>query len=206
MSTSQSILEAAEELFAAKGYHATSIRDITRKAQVNLAAIHYHFHSKQGLLMATLQRHLAPINQERLRRLRSVPLHELHLEHVLRSFLAPAFHAIALEEERGARLLRLIGRIHSELGPEFLQGITELMRDTVQVFQQAFAQVLPEGEPAELLLRLHFTIGAMAHSLHLLSGHMPFCPAPQNLDHLLDSLVDFAMSGFSGQPSAPVKS
>jgi AcrR family transcriptional regulator len=48
--TKQSILDAALYLFHLKGYHATSIRDIAGKAQVNTANIAYYFKNKQGLL------------------------------------------------------------------------------------------------------------------------------------------------------------
>ncbi|MFY9571104.1 MAG: TetR family transcriptional regulator, partial [Blastocatellia bacterium] len=49
------IAAAAEELFAARGFDGTAIRDIARKAAVNGAMIHYYFGSKEGLYRAILE-------------------------------------------------------------------------------------------------------------------------------------------------------
>ena len=43
------ILEAAEELFAQKGFEGTSVRDLAKKAKVNVAMISYYFGSKEKL-------------------------------------------------------------------------------------------------------------------------------------------------------------
>ena len=64
--TKTEILNAAEDLFAARGPNAVSLRQIISRAKVNLAAIHYHFGSKESLLQAVLSRRLVPLNDERL--------------------------------------------------------------------------------------------------------------------------------------------
>ena len=66
LDTKERILETAERLFAEKGYGAVSLRSIIAAAEVNLAAVHYHFHSKEALLDAVLQRRIEPVNRERL--------------------------------------------------------------------------------------------------------------------------------------------
>src|SRR5947199_662629 len=60
------ILNTAEELFMEHGFEATSLRQITAAAGVNLAAVHYHFGSKEELFQAVLTRRLDPMNQERV--------------------------------------------------------------------------------------------------------------------------------------------
>jgi AcrR family transcriptional regulator len=69
--TKTQILDAAEKLFAKQGFEATSLRAIIADAGVNLAAIHYHFRSKEGLVRAVLERRIAPINEERIRQLQA---------------------------------------------------------------------------------------------------------------------------------------
>ena len=64
--TKDRILDTAERLFADKGYPATSLRDITNEAGVNLAAVNYHFGSKEALLSAVLDRRIGPVNEKRL--------------------------------------------------------------------------------------------------------------------------------------------
>ena len=65
-STRDTILDAAEQLFAHQGHDNTSMREITRAADVNLSAVNYHFGSKDGLVQAVFQRRLSALNLERL--------------------------------------------------------------------------------------------------------------------------------------------
>ena len=58
--TVERILDAAEQLFAEKGFAETSLRLITSKAGVNLAAVNYHFGSKKALIQAVFSRFLGP--------------------------------------------------------------------------------------------------------------------------------------------------
>jgi len=64
--TKERILDTAERLFSEQGYAATSLRGIIAEAGVNLAAVHYHFHSKEALLEAVILRRSVPANRERL--------------------------------------------------------------------------------------------------------------------------------------------
>ena len=61
--TTDRILDAAEVEFAAHGFVETSVRTITTKAKVNLAAVNYHFGSKKGLIQAVTDRFLGPLSQ-----------------------------------------------------------------------------------------------------------------------------------------------
>ena len=67
--TRERILDAAERLFAQRGFHGVSIRDITGAADVDVALANYHFGSKQGLLEAVFLRRAEDLNSERLARL-----------------------------------------------------------------------------------------------------------------------------------------
>ena len=62
--TKTRILNAAEKLFGEKGFDGTSLRDITAEAQVNLAAVNYHFQSKDSLFDAVIERRIEPINRQ----------------------------------------------------------------------------------------------------------------------------------------------
>ena len=85
--TKDRILDAAETRFAEHGFHGTSMRSVTSGANANLAAVHYHFGSKEALLEAVLSRRLEPINRlriEMLDRLEAGPDPEVH--ELLREF------------------------------------------------------------------------------------------------------------------------
>src|ERR1700682_6647964 len=64
--TKARILDAAEALFMEHGFEATSLRTITAAAGANLAAVNYHFGTKEELFEAVLARRLDPMNQERI--------------------------------------------------------------------------------------------------------------------------------------------
>ena len=60
LDTKEKILNVSEKLFAGKGFHNTSLRDITADAEVNLAAVNYHFGSEESLLKGVIERQLLP--------------------------------------------------------------------------------------------------------------------------------------------------
>ncbi|MCB1052024.1 MAG: TetR/AcrR family transcriptional regulator [Acidobacteria bacterium] len=195
--TKLQILDAAELLFAENGYHATSIRHITQQAEVNLAAIHYHFGSKENLLEAVLARRIQPVNELRLEQLRSLPEPQWTVRHLVESFLEPPFHAVVGMQDRSRQFVRMIGRVHSELSPQFHQVFKELMQETIMIFVQAFQKVLPNLPLPQIMMRLHFTIGTMAHAMHLISGQLPFAPEVPNPEMLILAIVDYCTAGFT---------
>ena len=63
--TKDKILDAAEKLFGMNGFDATSLRDITAEAQVNLAAVNYHFQTKDSLMLEDGQKLMIDFNMQR---------------------------------------------------------------------------------------------------------------------------------------------
>jgi AcrR family transcriptional regulator len=160
--TKLKILDAAEELFGENGYSATSLRHIISKAQVNLAAIHYHFGSKQDLLDQVIMRKAGPINEHRLKLLdqfetEAAPEHA-SIEKIIEAFLAPIIHV-----ERSPEFLKLMGRVHAEgLGHEITQ---RNFQPVFNRFSAALQGSLPGMSAKELAWKLHFALGAMAFTL-----------------------------------------
>src|SRR5437762_11351711 len=89
--TRSRILDGAEELFGERGLDRVSIRDITRKAKANLAAINYHFGSKEDLIAAVFERRVVPVNEARLAALdvveKAVGKKSPKLEAILEAFI-----------------------------------------------------------------------------------------------------------------------
>src|SRR6478736_9839979 len=104
--TKERILDAAETLFMEHGFEATSLRAITTAAGVNLAAVNYHFGSKEELFQAVLTRRLDPMNQERIELLgrieREAGGRALSCEKILFAMLIPALK-LARDEKRGGK-------------------------------------------------------------------------------------------------------
>jgi AcrR family transcriptional regulator len=167
--TKEKILDAAEELFSEEGFSATSVRAITSRAQVNLAALNYHFGSKDALIDAVFERRTGLLNRERLRLLEEAEAlageGELTLEEVLRAFLTPAIRLACDHESGGMKFMRLMGRAHSESREFFRERIARQFGGIFQRFNIVFRRLLPDLPPEELFWRMHFVVGAMAHTM-----------------------------------------
>src|SRR5256884_3847765 len=119
--TKTRILDAAERLFVEHGFEATSLRQLTTAAGVNLAAVNYHFGSKEELFQAVLTRRLDPMNQERIELLEKVERdaggRPLSCEKILFAMLIPALRLARDEKRGGKNFLRLLGPPHSHPPP-----------------------------------------------------------------------------------------
>jgi AcrR family transcriptional regulator len=167
--TKERILDAAETLFMEHGYEATSLRSLTTAADVNLAAVNYHFGTKEELFQAVLTRRLDPMNQRRLELLtrfesESAPK-PLPCDRILSALLVPAL-ALARDPARGgSNFLRLLGRAYADPAPFIRQLLSDQYAEMITRFKAAFARALPQMPRKELSWRLHFIMGALSYTL-----------------------------------------
>ena len=202
LTTKNRLLDAAEGLYADHGIDATSLRAITAAADANLAAVHYHFGSKQALTEAVFSRRILPIKKERLRILdglerdagdRSVPV-----ESIVEAFVLPALKVSRDPHRGGKNFIRLMGRIYTEPGGALGDLLVQQFGEILRRFGDALGRALPQLPPNELLWRFHFMVGAMVHTisdpgkLHRLSGGR--CD-PDDIDGVSARLVTFLASG-----------
>ena len=112
LGTRSRILNAAEGLFADRGFSATSVRMITSRAKVNLAAMHYHFGSKDQLIQELFALRLSPLNRQRLALLDrcQAAAGEPSLEQILEAFIRPPVQLIRDPERGGMRFMQLLSR------------------------------------------------------------------------------------------------
>lgn len=204
--TRETLLDAAERLFSEHGIQAASLRAITQQAAANLAAVHYHFGSKEGLVRAVFARRLKPIHEERIQLLGACDLTAPDgVEQVLHAFLAPPLR-IAREQPEGARAFaRLMGRAFSEPAEEVRSIVTEQLGVTVEPFLAALHEVIPGLPETELLWRFHFTGGAMGHTLscsHLLEKYSQGACRATHPDEALRYLVPFLAAGLRAPASS----
>lgn len=200
--TKARILDAAERLFSEHGFAGTSVRAITAEAGANLAAVHYHFGSKDAVIRAVFTRRLEPLNQKRLERLdaaeakaggRPVPL-----KAILEAFIGPVLRLRRSPAEGGTRFLRLMGCTFMESGDVIFSIFREQFGAVAKRFTAALHKTLPELPPEELFWRMHFMIGAMSHTmmdtfrLKMLSRGA--CDA-SDTEAVLERLVAFAAAG-----------
>jgi AcrR family transcriptional regulator len=156
--TKTRILDAAEKLFGIKGFEATSLRDITAEAQVNLAAVNYHFQSKDCLIDAVIARRIEPVNRKRMEMLEAAGP-DAELEEILRAFLAP------LLEQELEGVVPLLGRMLSEPNQFVERVYKKHLVPVSRRFNEALGRALPDLPAAERLWRLYFSVGVMTHLL-----------------------------------------
>jgi AcrR family transcriptional regulator len=160
--TRKKLIETAEILFSEQGYGPVSLRQIIAEAGVNLASVHYHFGSKEELLHAVIAQKAQRVNQERLDRLARLepgPGGRLVLSEVLEAFLQPMADAA----ERYPRFVQLMGRIHAE--GLLHQVAAKHFRPIFEPFFKALRNAVPHLSEIELQWRIHFLMGAVAHTM-----------------------------------------
>lgn len=191
------ILDAAEKLFGLKGFEATSLRDITAEAQVNLAAVNYHFQSKDSLIDAVIARMIQPVNKRRLEKLDAAGPNPA-LEEILAAFLGPVL------ELDLANVAPLMGRLMSEPNLFIERFFKTHLAPVSQRFQEEIHKALPDLPRAEIAWRMHFVAGIMAHHarwsqvLPVTSGGLCDNSDPQAV---IERIVAFSAAGFR----APVR-
>src|SRR6266571_2732822 len=141
VATKDRILDAAESLFMEHGFEATSLRSITAAADVNLAAVNYHFGSKEELFQAVLTRRLDPMNQERLDLLTrleraAAPL-PVACEQILSAMFVPALKLARDRELGGKNFLRLLGRAYADPAPFIRHFLSEQYAVMIARFKTA---------------------------------------------------------------------
>ncbi|MEZ5066276.1 MAG: TetR/AcrR family transcriptional regulator [bacterium] len=194
--TKTRILDAAERLFADSGIDATSLRAITAEAGANLAAVNYHFGSKEALVGEVYGRRIDPLNRERIDRLHAalrdagdgVP----SLPAIVEAFVAPAMLAMQ-DPDAGRTFIRLVGRAHTEASTDVRRIVFTRFQDVALAFQKALARALPQLDRSTVQARFKFMIGAMAYAM----TDPTACAGPTERDvrRSLDRLVRFLVGG-----------
>jgi AcrR family transcriptional regulator len=163
------ILDAAELLFTEHGFEATTLRQITGAAAVNLAAVNYHFGSKEALIREVFRRRLTWLNQQRLKELDRLEAEAggapVKPSKVLEIFFGAGLKMAADTEGGGRTFMRLLGRTYSKPS-EFVRGfLAEEYAAVIARFKAALIKALPGVPAEEILWRFHFMLGAMSYAI-----------------------------------------
>ena len=114
--TVERILDAAEVLFAERGFAETSLRTITSAAGVNLAAVNYHFGSKKSLIQAVFVRFLDPLVDEIERQLNQLQAEKerLTVEDLLQVLTSSVYEIHGRGSNRATSFMRLLGLAYTQ--------------------------------------------------------------------------------------------
>ena len=165
--TGARILITAESLFAQHGFNGISLRQITARAGVNLAAVNYHYSDKRSLCRDILIYRLREVNRVRLDNLSQaeargsiVPLGEI-IEIMARPLFQPGSDPTAYN----AASIRLLGRIIAEPLSFTAEIVTTELQPVMTRFGQAIRRHVPGLSPPDFLWRFSLVIGAMHQAM-----------------------------------------
>lgn len=163
------ILDSAELLFAERAYHGVSLRDITEAAQVNLAAVNYHFQNKENLFREVFLRRIRPLNARRLSLLSETSstgsVTPLPLRIVLELFAAPLFELYRSPSPGARAFVYLLCRSLNDPSALTDQILAAEYTPVLNRFGQAIRRHASHLSPEDFLWRLSFVVGALSHTL-----------------------------------------
>lgn len=164
-STKERILGAAEELFAQQGFSGTSLRQVTSRAEVNIAAVNYHFGSKENLVNEVFRRRMDEMSAQRLEMLGKAQQDAAgNLEAILAAFVEPAL-TLAANRNGGGAFIRVIARAYAETNDGLRTFLSERYGHVQRDFARALAVCLPALSKEELYWRLDFLGGSLTYAM-----------------------------------------
>ncbi len=163
------ILDAAEELFLQHGFEGASMRMLTARAGVNLAAVNYHFGSKDALIEAVLRRRLDPMNASRVAALDRLEAEAagraLDPAAIIGAFVGTSLRMIEDARGGGRNFIRLLGRTYTDPDKRIRALIGQLYAPAMERYKAAFQRALPDLPAEELVWRMHFMFGTLSYTL-----------------------------------------
>ncbi|KAF1717947.1 TetR family transcriptional regulator [Pseudoxanthomonas yeongjuensis] len=164
-STKDRILGAAEELFAQHGFAGTSLRQVTSRADVNIAAVNYHFGSKENLVNEVFRRRMDDMTDLRLSQLKTaLEKHPGELQPVLAAFVEPAL-AMSQDRHGGGAFVRVVARAYAEKNDGLRKFLSDHYGHVLREFGKAIATCVPGLSKEELYWRLDFLAGALTYAM-----------------------------------------
>lgn len=204
--TRTAIITAAERLYAERGFADVTMRDIVAAADVNLAAVNYHFGSKDELIAELFVTRSIATNRERLHELkaaedagggRAAPAD------IFAALVGPTLRGCLGEGKQRSDAARFMIRASIESVPP-IRKIKNREVDHLKRFAAAMRRALPDHDPAEIFWALHFAL-AMAHQTirdteRLTRMSDGLCDL-DDVQAIIDRVVGVALTALTGKPA-----
>lgn len=202
-STKDRILHAAEDLFAQQGFASTSLRQVTSRADVNIAAVNYHFGSKDNLINEVFRRRMDEMSTQRIAALQqAIDTTPGKLEPILAAFVEPAL-ALAQDRHGGGAFIRVIARAYAESNAGLRKFLSDQYGHVPRAFAKAIHTCVPELSKEELYRRLDFLSGALTYAMAdfgLIKRPAGVSDATHR-QRAAKALIRFAVAGFHADAS-----
>lgn len=206
--TVDKILHAATVLFAERGFTETSLRTITGMAEVNLAAVNYHFGSKKALINAVFVRFLSPFVEELNVRLDALeadtpagatPSADALLE-CLFSSLQLAVNSVDGEPQR---FMKLLGLAYSQAQDHLRHSLMATYGDTYKRYLRLLHKALPNLDPIAFYWRLYFMLGAAVFTLSSFDSIRAILNAEYGADTDVNDALRLMVPALTGMLQTP---
>ncbi|KFZ37336.1 TetR family transcriptional regulator [Shewanella mangrovi] len=199
--TKTKILDAAEKLFAERGFSETSLRLITSKAEVNLASVNYHFGSKRELIRAVLARYLdlfMPAASNAIAELQQQHPHA-SLTDIFSALVSPLLTLNSIRAGGTRTFLQLLGRGYIESQGHLRWFITSHYGEHLQSFVTAVQASVPTIPRADIFWRLHFTLGTVVFTMASADALIDIAAADfdekNNIETVIRKVIPYIASG-----------
>ena len=202
-STKDRILHAAEELFALQGFATTSLRQVTSRADVNIAAVNYHFGSKENLVNELFRRRMEEMSKQRLAALhKATETAPSQLDAILAAFVEPAL-AMAQDRHGGGAFIRVIARAYAESNDGLRKFLSDQHGHVLREFAKAISTCVDGLSKEELYWRLDFLSGSLTYAM----ADFGLIKRPNGVSEATHrqraakALIRFASAGFNANAS-----
>jgi len=203
--TKTDILDAAEYLFSQSGFTQTSMREITARAEVNLASVNYHFGSKKNLIQAVFKRyfdHLMPQVESCLASL--TPMEGAKgVEQLLYSLIPPMLNLNTISEQGTSTFVKLLGRGYNETQGHLRKFLMNDYGDCIRAHVAAIRRCLPHLPEEELFWRLHYAMGSFVFSMPTSQALTEIAESDfhkhVDIKEVIQHLVPFVAQGLAGK-------
>ena len=202
--TKTDILDAAEFLFSQQGFTQTSMREITARADVNLASINYHFGSKKNLIQAVFKRYFDRLmpNIQSCLEVTTLGQGAAGIEKLLYTLIPPMLSLNTLSDNGTATFVKLLGRGYNETQGHLRRFIMNDYGDCIRALVSAIRQCLPKLSEEELFWRMHFAMGSFVFSMASSQALTEIAESDfhkhVDIEEVMRHLVPFVAQGFAG--------
>lgn len=203
--TKTRILDAAEKLIVELGAEKASLRKITAEAGVNIAAINYHFGSKDNLVSAILERFLNPVLHELMTGLETLVKQSgekgPEIEDIIRCNLVPIYQ-FSIKNPDYENIFYQLSRSYDDQNV-FRQSIQKTMEKNMKFYAQHIVRALPDIPEETTLMRFAFfrnTSTGIMKGDFIMEESIDVLGLPRNYENMLNEMVTYTAAAFRAKP------
>lgn len=206
-STRERLMDAAQRLFGERGYAGVSLRAITDAAESNIAAVNYHFRSKDGLFRALVAQVMDPVNTERAQRLECLLADNgtPTVEQLVRAFIEPGLALRDFHGEHAVHVARFIAIVLLDPSPHVRQLFADQVHAVEGRYLHALYRALPDQDVESVRFGYVSMLGLLAlHQAQIFTTLDLPTLAEQSSQHTTtdsdqERLITFIVKGLTSQ-------